>query len=51
MALGILLMCVYLVGLIMRPRWQVWRLGLDSLAVLILYVAGIAGLFFMGGQS
>lgn len=48
-ALGILLMCAYLAGLILRPRKQVWRLGLDSLAVLVLYAVGIAGLFLVGG--
>jgi cation:H+ antiporter len=44
-ALGILLTVVYLGGLIVRPRRQVGRIGLDSLLVLVLYVAGIAGLF------
>ena len=29
----------------MRPHPQVARLGLDSVAVLLLYLAGIAGLF------
>lgn len=43
--LGILLTCVYLVGLIFRSRRQVAGLGLDSLVVLLLYVLGIAGLF------
>ena len=32
-------------GLIMRPHRQVARLGFDSVAVLLLYLAGIAGLF------
>lgn len=50
-ALGILLMAAYLTGLILRPRQQLWRLGLDSLVVLLLYIAGIAGLFFIGGQQ
>ena len=43
--LGILLTCVYAAGLIFRPRRQVFRMGIDSLAVLALYVAGTAGLF------
>ncbi|MEO5867628.1 MAG: sodium:calcium antiporter [Sphingomonas sp.] len=43
--LGILLTCVYAAGLIFRPRRQVFRMGIDSLIVLILYVAGTAGLF------
>jgi cation:H+ antiporter len=44
-ALGIVLTTVYVGGLIMRPHRQVARIGLDSLTVLVLYVAGIAGLF------
>lgn len=43
-ALGALLTIVYGVGLILRPRRQVLRMGVDSLAVLGLYVLGIAGL-------
>ncbi len=48
--LGILLTVVYLVGLIFRPRRQVGRMGLDSLAVLILYAVGIAGLLAITRQ-
>ena len=43
-ALGIVLTSVYLWGLITRPHRQVLRMGLDSLTVLVLYAAGIAGL-------
>jgi cation:H+ antiporter len=43
-ALGIVLTVVYLWGLVTRPHRQVWRIGIDSLAVLLLYAAGIAGL-------
>lgn len=43
--LGVLLTCVYAVGLIFRPKRQVWRMGIDSLAVLFLYALGVAGLF------
>ncbi len=43
-ALGVLLTVVYIVGLIFRPRRQVLRMGLDSLAVLILYAIGLVGL-------
>ncbi|HEX7965335.1 MAG TPA: sodium:calcium antiporter [Gammaproteobacteria bacterium] len=46
--LGILLTLVYMVGLIFRPRRQVLRMGLDSLAVLLLYALGILGLFLIG---
>jgi cation:H+ antiporter len=42
--LGILLTAVYVAGLIFRPRRQVLGMGLDSLAVLVLYVLGTAGL-------
>ncbi len=43
--LGILLTTIYLSGLIFRPRRLFLRMGADSLIVLILYAAGIAGLF------
>jgi cation:H+ antiporter len=43
--LGILLTAVYMAGLIFRPRRQIVGLGIDSLAVLCLYVLGVAGLF------
>jgi len=43
-ALGIVLTVVYLWGLVTRPHRQVWRMGIDSAAVLLLYACGIAGL-------
>ncbi len=43
-ALGILLTCAYLYGLIFRPRRRVLRMGVDSLVVLVLYVVGTGGL-------
>jgi cation:H+ antiporter len=43
-ALGIVLTVVYLWGLVTRPHKVVLRLGLDSIAVLVLYAGGIAGL-------
>ena len=43
-ALGIVLTVVYGWGLITRPYRQLLRMGMDSLTVLILYAAGIAGL-------
>jgi len=43
-ALGGLLTVVYLVGLIFRPQRQVFRMGVDSLAVLVLYAVGLVGL-------
>ena len=46
--LGILLTAVYIYGLVFRPRKQIARMGIDSIIVLILYVAGVAGLFALG---
>ena len=45
--LGMLLTTIYLYGLIFRPRWQIARMGVDSLLVLLLYGLGIGGLFFI----
>ena len=42
--LGMLLTTVYLCGLIFRPRRRFFRMGIDSLTVLILYALGLAGL-------
>ena len=44
-ALGILLTCVYIYGLIFRPKRQIAGMGIDSLVVLVLYALGLAGLF------
>ena len=48
-SLGVLLTAVYIYGFIFRPKRQVFSLGIDSLVVLILYIVGIAGLFFVAG--
>lgn len=40
-----LLTCVYIAGLIFRPQRRVLGMGIDSLAVLVLYAIGITGLF------
>lgn len=42
--LGVLLTSVYAAGLILRPKRQVWRMGIDSFTVLILYALGVGGL-------
>jgi cation:H+ antiporter len=42
--LGILLTTVYIWGLVFRPRRRIFYMGVDSLAVLVLYAVGIAGL-------
>ena len=44
-ALGALLTAIYLVGLIFRPTRRFARMGVDSLAVLVVYLLGLAGLF------
>ena len=43
-ALGAVLTIVYIAGLIFRPKRQFLRMGPDSLAVLVLYLLGVAGL-------
>jgi cation:H+ antiporter len=43
-AVGILLTVVYAVGLVFRPPRQFLRMGIDSLAVLLLYALAIVGL-------
>ena len=50
-ALGILLTCVYVIGLIFRPRRQVLRMGIDSVVVIGLYLIGMLGLFAIAGQA
>jgi cation:H+ antiporter len=42
--LGTLLTAVYLYGLIFRPRRRILRMGMDSVAVRVLYLIGLAGL-------
>ncbi|QLD11323.1 sodium:calcium antiporter [Microbacterium oleivorans] len=48
-ALGALLTLVYVVGLLFRPQRRIAGMGVDSLIVLVLYGAGIAGLFAVAG--
>ncbi|MDQ3871949.1 MAG: sodium:calcium antiporter [Chloroflexota bacterium] len=49
--LGILLTAVYVAGLIFRPQRRLLRMGVDSLAVLILYAVGTAGLIAIAWRS
>jgi cation:H+ antiporter len=44
-ALAMILTVVYAAGLLFRPKRRVVGMGLDSLAVLVLYALGVAGLF------
>lgn len=46
-ALGALLTLIYMSGLLFRPARQHARLGADSIAVLCVYVLGVAGLAFL----
>ena len=50
-ALGVLLTAIYVFGLIFRPKRRVLGVGIDSLAVLILYLVGTAGLFAVARQG
>ena len=42
MLLGIAVTAIYLVGLVARPRQAVWRMGIDSLTVLVVSTASIS---------
>ena len=44
-AVAVLLTVVYMTGLLFRPRRRIARMGPDSLIALLLYTAGVAGLF------
>jgi len=44
-ALAIVLTLIYAAGLLFRPKRRVARMGVDSLAVLVVYALGVAGLF------
>jgi cation:H+ antiporter len=42
--LGIVLTVIYVIGVIVRPRWCLLRLGIDSILVVIVFALGIFGL-------
>lgn len=46
-SLGILLTAIYIIGLTFRSKKQVFWLGIDSLMVIITYIIGIIGLFYI----
>ncbi|HEY0312556.1 MAG TPA: sodium:calcium antiporter, partial [Allosphingosinicella sp.] len=48
-AVGIVLTLVYMAGLIFRPARRIARMGVDSLVVLAIYAAALAGLFAIAG--
>ncbi len=43
-ALGVLLTIIFMAGLLFRPRKEHARLGVDSIAVLVVYLVGVVGL-------
>lgn len=47
--LGALLTVVYMAGLVFRPAKQYFRLGVDSIVVLLLYLVGVVGLVALAG--
>lgn len=48
-AVGIAVTGIYLVGLVMRRQVTVFRMGIDSFAVLILYLVSLVGLYVLRG--
>lgn len=45
--LGILLTCIYMVGMVLHSKRQVFQMGIDSLCVLLTYLLGLLGLWAM----
>ena len=45
--LGILLTSIFLIGLIIKSDKQIFRIGYDSLAIIIIYLIGVAALTFV----
>ena len=45
--LGIILTGIYLIGMVLHSKKQFFRLGIDSIAVLIVYIIGLIGLLFL----
>lgn len=43
--LAVLLTIIYIIGLMFRPRKQLLWMGIDSFAVMLVYLAGLVGLF------
>ncbi|CAN5732273.1 hypothetical protein BH09ACT8_BH09ACT8_58640 [soil metagenome] len=50
-ALAIVLTLIYATGLLFRPQRRIARMGVDSLAVLVVYAVGVAGLFAIAHAS
>ena len=47
--LGALLTVIYMAGLLFRPAKNHARMGIDSIAVLVVYVIGVVGLVALPG--
>ena len=45
--LGVVLTGIYITGIIVRPRNTRWRMGPDSIAAIVVYALGIAGLLLV----
>ena len=45
--LGMIVTCIYLLGLLERRNRTIGRMGIDSAAVLVTYVVGVVGLYFL----
>jgi cation:H+ antiporter len=50
-AVGMLLTLVYAGGLVFRPQRRILRMGVDSFAVLVLYLISVVGLFAISAAS
>jgi cation:H+ antiporter len=48
-AIGVLVTCIYIIGLIVRPRRVFLRMGIDSILGLCLYITGLIILTATGG--
>lgn len=48
--LGVVLTGIYIVGVILRPSRTFWRLGPDSIAAIVVYALGIAGLVLVASR-
>jgi cation:H+ antiporter len=45
--LGIILTSIYMIGMVLHSKRQIFRMGIDSLIVLIVYILGLLGLLVL----
>jgi cation:H+ antiporter len=45
--LGIILTSIYMIGMVLHSKRQIFRMGIDSLIVLIVYIFGLLGLLVL----